>query len=87
MKVAAALKRKFSRRSFTDNHHDCRENPLWWFCYDPQSSMSYEEIAQICQSAPSVYYDLIDLGDLDYIDRMNLSALLFGSSTNHSLIL
>ncbi|SEM35070.1 adenylate cyclase, class 1 [Syntrophus gentianae] len=43
--------------------------PLWWVCHDPLSPLNYDEVVKECQSAPSVYYDLIDMGNLDFIDK------------------
>jgi adenylate cyclase class 1 len=62
--------------------------PLWWVCYDPHNTMNYDEIARICQSAPSVYYDFIDMGDLDFIDNdESFGAALwqFNKSLTHPL--
>jgi len=43
--------------------------PLWWVAYDPEQPLNYNEVVQECQSAPSVYYDFIDMGNLDFIDK------------------
>jgi len=43
--------------------------PIWWVSYDPQLNLNYDDVVQECHSAPSVYYDLIDMGDLDFIDK------------------
>jgi len=43
--------------------------PLWWTSYDTQSPLTYGDVVQEFQSSPSVYYDLIDMGDLDFIDK------------------
>jgi adenylate cyclase class 1 len=62
--------------------------PLWWVCYNPQKTLNYEEVVHTCQSAPSVYYDFIDMGDLDFIDKdESFGAALwqFNKSLTHPL--
>jgi len=43
--------------------------PLWWVCYDPRDALNYEEVAEECRNAPVIYYDLLDLGNLDCIGK------------------
>lgn len=62
--------------------------PLWWVAWDRRQTLCYDDAVREWQSAPSVYYDLIDLGNLDFIDkRESFGAALwqFNKSLTHPL--
>ena len=57
------LKEEFYRTCITI----CGKIPLWWLCFDPDSSVDYNQAAAV--AVKSADHDLIDLGDLTTINK------------------
>ncbi len=47
----------------------CGKIPLWWLCHDPDDALTYAEARDWAGRAATIDYDLIDMGDLDRIER------------------
>lgn len=47
----------------------CGKIPLWWLCFDQEQSVDYEQAAVMVADGDLMDGDLIDLGNLEKIDR------------------
>ncbi len=47
----------------------CGKIPLWWLCHDRKERFTYEEAAAVLAVADSWAYDIIDLGDMERIEK------------------
>ncbi|MCP4688076.1 MAG: hypothetical protein GY859_08505 [Desulfobacterales bacterium] len=47
----------------------CGKTPLWWLCHDAKNRFSYEEAAAAIGSENAWAYDIIDLGDIERIEK------------------